>query len=114
MGEPGRRGGKVSFLSELFITLLDSESLTGRRFRDIFKPVGGPNRVFDLALDERSTFGTWRSDIKRDLIGEGFSTSPLRFKMDETVGFTRETELAGTEVLSEVVDFCEIEVKMFV
>lgn len=101
-----RRGGDVSLLSELFIILLDSESLTGRRFRDTFKPVGGPNRVFSLALDERTTFGTWRSDIKRDLTGEDFSTSPLRFKRDETVGFTREIELVrGTEVLSEVVDF---------
>jgi hypothetical protein len=58
MGEPGRRGGDDSFLSELFTTLFDSESLTDRRFRDVFKPVGGPNRVFELSLDERITFGT--------------------------------------------------------
>jgi len=50
------------------------------------------------------------------LTGEGFSTSPLRFKRDvdvKTVGFTREIEpvvpllsLGGKEVLSVVVDFC--------
>ena len=62
------------------------------------------------------------------MTGEGFSTSPLRFKrvVDvETVGFTREIErvvpplllLGGTEVLSVVVDFCgdfKNEVEMFV
>ena len=58
MGEPMRRGGGDSFLSGLFVTLLDSESLTDRRIRDVFKPVGGPNRGFELALDERTTFGT--------------------------------------------------------
>lgn len=56
MGKSG--GGDDSFLSGLFTALLDSEFLTDRRFRDVFKPVGGPNRVFDLALDERTTFGT--------------------------------------------------------
>lgn len=58
MGEPVRRGGGDSFLSGVFVTLLDSEYLTDRRFREAFKPVGGPNRVFDLALAERTTFGT--------------------------------------------------------
>ena len=50
------------------------------------------------------------------MTGEGFSSSPLRFKRDvdvETVGFTREIDLAllllspgVTEALSIVVDFC--------
>ena len=53
-----RRGGGGSFLSGLFVTLLDSESLTDRRFREAFKRVGGPNRVFKPELDERTTFGT--------------------------------------------------------
>jgi len=90
-----RRGGGDSFLFGVFVALLDSESLTDRRFREVFKPVGGPNRVFEVALDERTTFGTCCSEIKRDLTGEGFSISPLRFKRDvdvETVGFTREIE----------------------
>jgi hypothetical protein len=58
MGEPVRTGGGDSFLSRLFITLLDSEPLTDRRFREVFGPVGGPNRGFELAFDERTTFGT--------------------------------------------------------
>lgn len=116
MGDPVRRGGGDSFLSGV-VTLLDSEPLTDRRFREVFKPVGGPNRIFEFALDERTTFGTCRNEIKCDLTGEGFSPSPLRFKRDadvETVGFTREIELVepplrsleGTEMLPVVVAFC--------
>ena len=83
MREPVRRGGDDSLLSRLFITLLDSELL-----------------VFKLVW---MTFATWRSGTKHDLIGKSFSTSSLRFKLDdvETVGFPR-----GIELVLVVIDFC--------
>ena len=110
--------------------MLDSEFKTllgrGTEFR-VFGTVGGSIRLFEPALAERSTFGTWRSATMRGLTGDGFSTSLLRFKKEvavETIDCIRETEVVvlllafeGIEALSVIVDFCRVfenEVKMSV